>query len=219
MYRRVMIEKMCMKSMVLDVLSKFLSHLVTYNEMCDILDNIQVEIYNRRKVNLYIEDIFLSSLIPWVTTIPEQAYTVSELGKAVDALNGQASISYASFARVLPSMLTDDDRALLKIAHACVEENSSDDFLTENDKLLFSSIQNKYGNQRMEFYRFTTVTEWISYQLISLIRIRIAASKHAWAHFGASINEIKQKIQRYIFMLEGKEAMYIITDGTLVSVI
>lgn len=211
------------KEQIIEILSEYLDKKIVRDEMCDQLDRMSVEIA-KNYCQLRIEDIFLSHLIPHITTIPEQAYSDVELGQIIEALQGTIPISFAGFIRVLPEILNDDEKQMIRIVRRYTDENAPNDarnYLTleSQDKEMLNHMWRRYQGKRMELYGFSTVTEWLLYQVMRLLRIGCNERALKGMGKGLTVEEIKEKMRRYVNILEGKENSYIVTDGKMISMV
>lgn len=159
------------------------------------LDALHHEVILRLKDDLYFEDLFLSALLPHLTTLPEQAYNDEELRLLLKALDNGQPFCLSCFITVSPRHLNDHDLKVL-----CLGE----DYLKKGE-LPESPL---FKNKRYEFEIPKTLPSLMSKDLLYLLWM---AKKPEWVLFrkGLDRDDLKSKIERQISLLSGMQTAFV----------
>ena len=159
------------------------------------LDKIHAESVLRLEKELLLEDLFLSALIPHLTTIKEQAYSDEELHRLSEALEGKLPFSLPTFARILPHHLSSKDQFVLKAAQSYLQTGNF-----EGERL--------FTYQRTEFSAPETLPASISKDLLYLLWMA-KKPEQVLSRLGLSEEALQKKIGGLCALLSGEEPAYI----------
>ncbi len=159
------------------------------------LDALHHEVILRLKDDLYFEDLFLSALLPHLTTLPEQAYNDEELRLLLKALDNGQPFCLSCFITLSPRHLNDHDLKVLCLA---------EDYLKKGE-LPESPL---FENKRYEFEIPKTLPSLMSKDLLYLLWM---AKKPEWVLFrkGLDRDDLKSKIEKQVSLLSGMQTAFV----------
>ena len=146
---------------------------LTHHALNQILEQMSGEAAERLQKEKRIEDIFLSQLLPWLTTVSEQAYQKEDIDCLIEALQGKRPLSYHCCIVISLDMLSEYEKQILAIAQEYLKEKRYD-CLSERNQAVWRDIRARRSCTRMEFYTVETVTEWLAYQIEWLLWIAMS---------------------------------------------
>ncbi|MBQ7847609.1 MAG: hypothetical protein IJ344_04910 [Clostridia bacterium] len=159
------------------------------------LDKLHDDCVRRQKNDLFFEDLFLSSLLPHLTAIPEQAYSDSELRRLLEMLDKKEPLALPCFITVTPLHLSDRDLQILCLA---------EDYLKKGEVPQSPLFENK----RYEFEIPKTLPALMAKDLLYLLWM---AKKPQWVLFrkGLDHDDLKGKIERQVSLLSGRQTAFV----------
>ena len=176
-------------------INDYLSGNISREELDQKLDTLHHQVILRLKDDLYFEDLFLSALLPHLTTLPEQAYSDEELRLLLKALEDGQPFCLPRFITLSPRHLNDHDLKVLCLA---------EDYLKKGE-LPESPL---FENKRYEFEMPKTLPSLMAKDLLYLLWM---AKKPEWvlSKTGLDRRELKEKIQSLVLLLSGMRTAYL----------
>ena len=176
-------------------INDYLSGRISREELDQTLDALHHQVILRLKDDLYFDDLFLSALLPHLTTLPEQAYSDEELRLLLKALEEGQPFCLSCFITLSPRHLNDHDLKVLCLA---------EDYLKKGE-LPESPL---FENKRYEFEIPKTLPSLMAKDLLYLLWM---AKKPEWVLFrkGFDRTELKEKIKSLVRLLSGMRTAYL----------
>jgi hypothetical protein len=177
---------------------------LTRQELNTQLDLLNRDCIKRTEQELLFEDLFLSALIPHLTTIKEQAYSDEELHRLSEALEGKLPFSLPVFITVKAHHLENEHKKVLLLAREFLNSG------TLSDQSLFSY-------DRQEFRAPKTIPDALMKDLLYLLWMA-KKPEHVLSRLCLSKDILQKKIAHLCALLSGEEVVFIrlsINDATL----
>lgn len=189
---------------VKETIVSYLQGEITRSQFEEDLDLINTRCICRTERELLFEDLFLSALIPHLTTIKEQAYNDEELQRLLEALEGKIPFSLPVFITVKDHHLEKEHKKVLLLAREFLNSG------TISDQSLFSY-------DRQEFRAPKTVPDALMKDLSYLLWMA-KKPEHVLSRLGLSKDILQKKIAHLCALLSGEEVVFIrlsVNDATL----
>lgn len=164
---------------------------LTRQELNAQLDLLNRECIKRTERELLFEELFLSALIPHLTTIKEQAYNDEELQRLSEALEGKIPFSLPVFITVKDHHLEKEHKKVLFLAREFLNSG------TLSDHSLF-------GYDRKEFKAAKTVPDALMKDLLYLLWMA-KKPEPVLSKVGLSKEALQKKIEHLCALLSGEE--------------
>ena len=194
---------------LLEKLISYQSNEISRNELENAAEQILDGVRERMQSKLIISDVFLSHMLQWLTTEKHQAYQKNEIQKLIDGLRGEASVRYHCFIHISQEMLSHYEKQVLDIAT---------EFLTQKTvPAEWNELRQRRMHERTEFKSFTTVPEWLAYQIEYLLWFVMSVKKTTQFHLEEEI--LLRKIKHLVSILSGKEPALVEVSINSISII
>ena len=176
-------------------ISAYLKGEISREELDAHLDKLHHDCVRRQKNDLFFEDLFLSSLLPHLTAIPEQAYSDGDLRQLLGMLEQKEPFVLPCFITVTPLHLSDRDLKILCLA---------EDYLKKGEVPQSPLFENK----RHEFEIPKTLPALMAKDLLYLLWM---AKKPQWVLYrkGLERAELKEKIEKLVCLLSGRQTAFV----------
>ncbi|MBQ8911412.1 MAG: hypothetical protein IJY89_02445 [Clostridia bacterium] len=155
---------------------------------------INTRCIKRTEQELLFEDLFLSALIPHLTTIREQAYNDEELQRLSKALEGKIPFSLPAFITVKAHHLEKEHKKALSLAREFLNSGTISD-------------QSLFDYDRKEFQSPQTVPDALTKDLLYLLWMA-KMPERVLVQVGLSKDVLEKKIEHLCALLGGEEPIF-----------